>query len=303
MTNYTEEMIQGVMPRTILPKGCSLVLEGGGTRGFYTAGVFEAFMDEGIMFPYIVSVSAGTANAMSYVSGQKGRTRQIIEKYVSKHQYLSFRNLIMQRSYFGYDYVFKTVPEQHVFWDRNIFINNKIDLLTGAVDCNTGKTVWFHKDELEKDFTPAIASCSVPLASKVVLYKGYELLDGGTSSPIPIDKAIVDGNTFHVIVLTRNEGYRKKPFQYKKSLQLYYKKYPKLVDTMLKRHEIYNQQLELCEQLEKEGKAIIIRPKKRLEVGRIAKNIKKLLDLHDEGYEEGKEAVKLLLKRLGNGKI
>lgn len=292
MNSYTDEIIKGTKMKNMLPDGYALVLEGGGTRGFYSSGVFEAFMEENIMFPYIIGVSAGAANSLSYISGQRGRSKQIIEKYVKNPKYLSFRNLITKKSYFGYDYVFNIIPKKHCFWDREMFKKHKVKYLAGAMDCNTGQTIWFNNKDILSSLDPVIASCSVPFFSQIVRYKQYNLLDGGISSPIPIEKSIEDGNKFHVIVLTRNEGYRKTPFKFKKILKSYYKNYPGLIVAMLNRHETYNRQIELCEQLEREGKAIIIRPKKKLKVGRTDNNTKRLLDLLSEGYEEGLEAIK-----------
>jgi predicted patatin/cPLA2 family phospholipase len=296
---FSQPIIKGSKYTTMLPQGTALVLEGGGTRGFYSAGVFEAFMDKGIMFPYIVGVSAGIANALTYVAGQRGRNRVIVEKYVGNHRYVSRRNLLRHGSLFGYDFIFKTVPEQHIFFDRDVFNAADIRFLTGATDCATGNPVWFEKDEIADGFVATVASCSVPLLSKIVKYKGFELLDGGVSSPIPIEKSIEDGNSFHVIVLTRNRGYIKPAFKHKSILKLFYRKYPNLINAMLKRHDTYNRQLALCEQLEREGKAVIIRPLLPLAVDRSATNTEKLLVLYDEGHEEGKEAIKIIEDLLG----
>lgn len=295
---YTDEIIKGIKIKELLPKGYGLVLEGGGTRGFYSSGVFDAFLESKIMFPYIIGVSAGAANSLSYISGQIGRSKQIIENHVKNHEYLSFRNLITKKSYFGYDYVFKTIPTKHSFWDKDVFNYHKVKYYAGAIDCDTGNTIWFNNKDINENMDSVIASCSVPFVSPIVNYKGYNLLDGGISSPIPIEKSIKDGNEFHVIILTRNAGYRKKPFKFKKLLSKYYKNYPGLIKMMLKRHEIYNKQIELCEQLERDGKAIIIRPQKKLKVGRTDKNTKRLLDLYNDGYVDGKEAIKLLKKKL-----
>ena len=300
---YTEKKIKGVMPKKYLNKGYALVLEGGGMRGFYSSGVFDAFIDEGLMFPYIIGVSAGASNVLSYISGQKGRSRVLIEKYVDDSRYMSYKNMFKLGSFFGYEYVFKTIPDKHLFWDREIYNKVKTKFYTGTTDINTGETVWFDKDEFNKSVDPLIASCALPFMAKPVCYKGYELLDGGISNPLPIEKAINDGNKFFVIVLTRNVGYLKKPFKFKRLLNKYYGKYPKFVEIMLKRHEIYNEQLALCEKLEKEGRAIIIRPQKELKISRTSKNIKKPLMLHDEGYEEGKEAIIKLKEVLSNEKV
>ena len=103
--SFTHTPIKGKAPIQILPRGCALVLEGGGTRGFYSAGVFDAFMDAGILFPYIAAVSAGAANALSYIAGQKGRNRQVVEYYVGDKRYVSKRNLLLHRSLFNMEFV------------------------------------------------------------------------------------------------------------------------------------------------------------------------------------------------------
>ncbi len=288
---YTHLPISGRPPEKMLPDGTALVLEGGGTRGFYSSGVFEAFLDAGIMFPYIVGVSAGAANAVTYISGQRLRSRQIVEHYVGDPRYVSIRNLIFRHSMFNMDFIFHTIPRQHVAFDWETFRNCKIRFLTGAMDCATGKTVWFEKEEITPAFEASIASCSVPILSPIVRFKGYELLDGGVPDPIPIEKSIADGNRFHVIVLTRNAGYRKTAFGHKKFLKRFYRNYPRVAEAMLRRHEVYNRQLALCERLEREGSAVIIRPLKPLRVKCTSADSKELLALYDEGHAEG--AVKI----------
>ena len=296
--NYTQPIIKGEKHVNLMPPGTALILEGGGTRGFYSAGVFEAFMDAGIMFPYVIGVSAGAANAMSYISYQKMRNRVILEKYVGNHQYVSRRNLLRHRTLFGYDFIFETVPTQHVFFDRENFDNMDIRFLTGAVDCTTGKTVWFEKSDICDKYVVTRASCSVPLLAKIVKHGDLSLLDGGISDPIPIEKSIADGNNFHVIVLTRNSGYSKKPFKHGWLLKRFYKEYPQLIETILNRHETYNRQLALCEKLAHEKRALIIRPNKPLSVDRTSANIDKLLKLYDDGHMEGAEAVQVLTNML-----
>lgn len=296
MQSYTHAPIAGKAPSTILPEGTALVLEGGGLRGFYSAGVFEAFMDAGILFPYIIAVSAGAANALSYISGQAGRNRQVVEHYVGDKRYVSKRNLLRHRSMFGMEFVFHEVPGKHIFLDWNMFENQDIRFLTGALNCETGKTVWFEKQDNDRDLEAVMASCSIPILSQIRNYRGFRLLDGGVADPIPIEKSLADGNTFHVVVLTRNEGYRKAAFKHKALLSLFFRKYPMVAEAMLNRHENYMRQLALCEQLEKEGEAVIIRPLEPLEVGRSGADIQRLLALYDEGHREGAVKIESILR-------
>ena len=275
MTDYTLQPIPGKTLSRRLPEGTALVLEGGGLRGYYSCGVMEAFMEKDLLFPYIIGVSAGAANALSYISGQPGRSREIIEHYVGNPDYVSTRNLLKKHNFFD--------------WDK--FHEQDTRFLTGAMNCADGKTVWFEKDTLKAPFMASRASCSVPLITKIQHYMGYDLLDGGISDPIPIEKSLADGNTFHVIVLTRNKGYQKEPFGHTAFLKAAFRKHPAVAEAMRTRHEIYNRQLALCEKLEKAGRAVIIRPLKPLNVSRTKAEVPALLALHDEGLYEGRAAL------------
>ena len=48
-----------------------LVLEGGGMRGAYTAGVLSWLIDQGIEMDYGVGISAGAMNLCSYAMKNK----------------------------------------------------------------------------------------------------------------------------------------------------------------------------------------------------------------------------------------
>lgn len=81
------------------------------------------------------------------------------------------------------------------------------------------------------------------------------------ADPIPVRKAIRDGNDKHLIVLTRPKGYKKELSKsHKVTSRLLKRKYPKLPDLLLNRHVEYNRTVRYCERLEREGKAVILRP-------------------------------------------
>ncbi len=263
-----------------------LVLEGGGMRGVYTAGVLEYFLEEQLHFNYVVGVSAGASNAASYISRQKGRNEIVNIRFVKDWRYLGIRSFIKTKSAFGMDFIFDEIPNKLVPFDFQTFYNSGCKFLIGTTDCKTGKPTYFEKADLDEKFTVLRASCSLPLLSPIVNYKGYELLDGGLSDSIPIKKSIEDGNELNVIVLTRNKGYRKKPTKYIKLFEKKYKNYPLLVETIKNRYIKYNESIDFIEKLEREGKAIVIRPSKPLEVGRMERNPLKLTALLKNGFED-----------------
>ncbi|KJR49051.1 Patatin-like phospholipase [Desulfosporosinus sp. I2] len=273
-----------------------LVLEGGGMRGLYTCGVLEYFMENQLYFNYVIGVSAGACNAASYISRQQRRNEKVIIGFVKNWRYMSLRNLILSKSYFGMDFIFDEIPNQHVPFDFRTFYESPGVFLVGATDCQTGKPLYLNKDDLGAQFQALRASASLPMLSPIVNYKGYELLDGGISDSIPIKKSIEDGNTKNIIVLTRNKGYRKRPGKFNALLKLTYRKYPQLIETMQNRYKNYNETLDYIEHLEDEGKAIVIRPTKELEVGRLEKDPQKLYRLLHQGYEDTKRSYERIME-------
>ncbi len=278
----------------------ALVLEGGGLRGMFSAGVFEAFLQKDLFFPYITAVSAGACNILSYMSSQPLRTRQIIQKYVTDPRYFGLRNLLKQGSIFGFDFMFGEMSKDLLPFDYSAFRSYEGLLEVGATDCRTGNAVWFNQSSFDDNFLPVRASASMPFLAPVVHYRGYELLDGGLTEPIPVGRALNAGYEKFVIVLTRNSGYYKKQSIPQWLIKLWYKKYPRLWEAVAQRPDRYNKQLALAEKLAQEGKAVIIRPRRPLKTGKLDAKPDKLLALHDHGTECGLEAcekINALLKR------
>ncbi|MEG1630174.1 MAG: patatin-like phospholipase family protein, partial [Erysipelotrichaceae bacterium] len=71
-----------------------LILEGGGMRGVYTAGVLDYLMEHNIETDGVIGVSAGSCHATSYVSKQYKRNFRVNTKYLKDKRYLSFSSLM-----------------------------------------------------------------------------------------------------------------------------------------------------------------------------------------------------------------
>ena len=267
-----------------------LVLEGGGMRGLYTCGALEFFMDKDLYFQYIIGVSAGACNAVSYISKQKGRNIKVNTGFLNNWRYMSLRNLLFEKSFFGMDFIFKEIPGKFVPFDYETFQNSPCEFLVGATDCKTGKAVYFNKDDIREGFDVLRASSSLPVISPIVQFKGYELLDGGISDSIPIAKSIEDGNEKNIVILTRNKGYRKNPMKFGKLIKIKYRKYPLLIESMMNRYKKYNETMDCIEELEEKGKVMVIRPFKKLMVDRLERNSNKLHELFNNGYEDAENS-------------
>lgn len=266
-----------------------LVLEGGGLRGLYTAGVLDMFLDETISFPYCIGVSAGACNMVSYLSKQRGRNFHVNTDFVEDKNYLSWRNFIKTGSVFGMEMLFNTIPNSLVPFDYTAYAQYKGTAVVGTTDCKTGEAIYIESPDfrLPGGFLALQASSSLPLLAQMVEYEDYVLLDGGIADPIPVRKALKDGCEKLVIILTREESYRKK--KNKTSLLMYLKyhrKYPGICTAMKHRHIVYNDTLQMINELEKSGKALVIRPQKPVMVDRLERNRKRLTALYNQGFED-----------------
>jgi predicted patatin/cPLA2 family phospholipase len=266
-----------------------LVLEGGGMRGVYTAGVLEFFMEQDLYLPYIIGVSAGACNAASYLSRQKGRNKIVNIDYVTHPEYLSYRNLIRKKQLFGMDFIFEEIPNRHVPFDFDTFHQSKEKFVIGTTDCYTGEAVYFEKSE-HKDHVLGLlrASSSLPFMAPIVEYQERSLLDGGISDPIPVRQSEREGNKKNIVVLTRNEGYRKSSSKFNWMTRRVYPKYKGLLSAIEKRHQVYNETIDYIEERNMEN-IFVIRPSKPLEVGRVEKNPVKLTNLYQQGYVDAKQ--------------
>lgn len=266
-----------------------LVLEGGGMRGSYTGGVLTVLTENHVEIPTVYGISAGACNALAYISKQNTREYELeFGKYAADPRYVSVENLYRTGSLFGFDFIFGELFHEILPFDYETFFRSPVNLKTGATDLRTGRTVYFDKSELDEDFTAVRASSSLPLISNVVSYRGYELLDGGCSTPIPLERSIFDGNRKNVVVLTRDASYRKGPRpEFPRSvLRARYADYPNFIETMMHRSETYNTELDLCRRQELEGKAFVIRPSRPIVTGRYEKDIGKLRELYEMGIAD-----------------
>lgn len=277
-------------------KSTALVLEGGGMRGIFTAGVLDYLMDNNLWFPYTIAVSAGASNGISYASKQRGRAKFGDIDLLKIRPYIGINHFIKGKGYIDLDYIFYEYPNEHYPYDFETYKNSDDRIVMVTSNCITGKAEYLEEKNNEKRMIDICkASCSLPFLGPISYVDNIPMLDGGICDPLPIRKAMEEGYENIVVVLTRNKGYRKNVR--KRALPKFlYKQYPELREAMFIRSKKYNESLEYIETLEREGKITVIRPVKKIEVGRTERNSQKLADFYDEGYNLANEALSGFLK-------
>lgn len=265
----------------------ALVLEGGGMRGVFTSGVLDAFMKHDLTFPYIVAVSAGACNGMSYVSHQPRRARISNIDYLARYKYIGLRHLVTQGCIFDRELLYDKFPNQYLPFDFDTFFSSPMTFEMVTTNCLTGQPMYLsERHDRQRALDIVRASSSLPYVSKIVDVDGIPMLDGGIVDSIPLQHAIDMGHPTNVLVLTRNRGYRDTGKDMKIP-RFIYRKYPRLRVALSRRLAAYNAQLEYVERMEDEGRVICIRPERPMEVDRIEKDIAKLERLYEEGFAIG----------------
>ena len=274
-----------------IDKNTALVLEGGGMRGVFTCGVLDYLMDHKISFPYAIGVSAGACNGLSYMSHQRGRGKYSNIDLLAKYKYIGIRPFVKKRGLIDQQLLFHRFPDRILPYNYKAYAENPARFEMVTTDCRTGRACYWEEKHNEKRIIEIVkASSSLPYACPIIYVDGRPMLDGGIVDSIPLLRAYEQGYDKCVVVLTRNKGYRKSTKKVPVP-SFIYKKYPRLRVALRNRNKIYNEQLELVERLEEEGKIIVIRPEKPIVVGRMETSVKKLTDLYEQGYACAKKVI------------
>ena len=273
-----------------------LVVEGGGMRGIYTAGVLDFFMEKNIYFDDCYGVSAGACHLSSYLSKQIGRSLKVTLDYINDKRYCSINSLIKTGDMFGVEMLYNRIPNELVLYDYETFNKFKGNFYSVVTNWKTGKAEYMKIQDMKKDIVTVRASSSLPLLSRIVEINGEEYLDGGITDSIPIKKSIEDGHHKNVVILTRDKTYRKSKASFLNIFKMKYKKYPNLIKAIEDRYKMYNDTIDFIEEKRRSGEAFVIQPKGPVNISRVEKDKRKLKALYDEGYNDAKECYEDLIK-------
>ena len=275
-----------------------LVLEGGGMRALFTAGVLDALLDiKELDIDGIVGVSAGALFGVNYVSGQKERAIRYNKKYARDKRYMGFYSWITTGNAVNEEFAFYEIPFKLDVFDQEKFKQSKIDFYVVMTNVESGKPEYVLIKDVFKQMEYLRATSALPFASKIIEINGKKYLDGGISDSIPIDYCEDLGYDKIILVLTRPKNTHKEDklnFLYK----LVYRKYPNLLERLINMGKDYEVVLKKIEDLENKKKIFVIRPPKVLKIGRLEKNEDKIQNVYDIGLNTGIKEKENLLKYL-----
>lgn len=269
----------------------ALILEGGGMRCVYTAGIIDVLIENNISFDKCYAVSAGAYHAMSFLSHQKGRAFHACTDYINDKRYFSFRNKMTTGDMFSERFVYHTIPDKLIPFDYEAFESNPTQFYPVITNVVTGKAEYPLVTDLRRGMDAVRASGSLPFVSKMVKIGGEKYLDGGIADSIPVKKALDSGCDKAVVILSQHRGFVKQPTTSVKQARLLYRRYPEFVEAMATRHIRYNDALRFIEEGERRGSVFAVYPKKKVEVERIDKDMTKINALYQDGLSDGREMI------------
>lgn len=281
-------------------KKTGLVLEGGGFRGIYTAGVLDVLMDEGVNFDGVIGVSAGAIHGCSFVSGQRGRSIRYYRKYCGDPRMMSIRNWLKTGNAVDTDFCYHQLPEVLDVYDNEAFKKSPTDFYVTCTELETGKAEYIRLDDMIAQVDYLRASASLPYFSQIVELNGKKYLDGGCSDSVPLEAFEKLGYERNVVVLTQPAGYRKKP-EMQFLAKTVYRKYPEFCKALMNRHDDYNRLMDFLEERQRQGRIFIIRPSEKLDIKRVENDVNKVQKAYDLGNANAKAAMAELKAWLAEG--
>ena len=266
-----------------------IVLEGGALRTIFSSGVCDALLERDLLPDYVIGVSAGIAYGVSYVSRQKGRNLEILTKYANDKRYMGMKNLLdpANRCYFGLRFTYETIPNQLVPFDYDTFAAYPGEVEAVVTNLETGVAEYLPVPRRDDKFLLLQATCAMPLLFPIFRLDGMPCLDGGSADGIPYQRAFDMGCDRVVVVLTREQSYRRQPEKFQRLIDLRYRRYPRYCETMRTRAERYNACREELFRLEKEGKVLLIAPENTRGFSRVERDQGKIRALWQDGYDKG----------------
>ena len=260
---------------------------GGGMRGVYSSGIYDRLMDEGIKPEYCIGVSAGAANLITYIAGQRGRTLEFYREYPKRQEYMSFHNLFKTGSYIGLDYIYSDLSNQDGEnpLDFESALNSTALFFAPVTRARDGKGIFFPKEEMAvDDYTLLKATSCMPGVCRPVDMKGEAYFDGAIAEPIPVEKAFEDGCDKVVLVLTKPRQEYCNPLLAPKVLAPVLNSYPQVLRKMERLHEKCSEIFEKISEWEKQGKVLVVEPENRHGMKTLTTDKNTVMKMYDQGY-------------------
>lgn len=264
----------------------SLVLEGGGMRGAYTAGCLTWLIDNNIEFDAHYGISTGALHLSSYLLKSKEMLHELSTKYIADKSFIGIRSILKTGRIVSYDTMFNEILDKKLHYDFDGLKKINKCAKIGLYDLEKGKTEYHNINEVTSNHLKA--ACSLPIIGKIVNINNHEYLDGGITEMIPISEAVYDGYEKHLIITTKPAGFTRKPAKgfVVWLMRVLYPECPEISSDYKVRHLNYNKQINQIKDLLNNNKAVYLYPSETVKVSRLSGDPEKLNHLFNLGYKD-----------------
>lgn len=275
-------------PSNRLPR-LALVVEGGGLRGAFCAGVLAAWDRLAPRRPdCIYATSAGAPSAAYLATGQIDLAIRLWENRTHASHLVSPLHWLEGRPLMDIDKLVDCFRGRLAL-DVNRFGLSSTKVFIAVTNCRTASADYLR---LTPDNALEVlqATMALPLAyGRVVTIHGQPYIDGGVVDSIPLERALERDFDRIVVVLTQPEGYRKRRSRLAEALlRTQYRAYPELIEAFRARSERYNRELERIEALERSGALSVIRPTEPLPASRMTRDRQRILSTIQVGRDSAR---------------
>ena len=240
----------------------ALLFEGGSMRAAYTCAVAAYLLEKGVFFDNVYGVSAGSSNAVNYVSRDADRVIQSFTNFIELPNIGSAKSFIQGKGLWNAHYIYQEagLPDGAIPFDFDTFKANPAKTTVVAFDRDSGEDRFFREYEmvtLDDLMVRVRASSTLPIMMPPPCIDGRYYYDGGFAQGggLPLKKIEDDGFEKVFVVRTRPRGFRRE--QTYEWARYAFAHRPFLRDALLARADNYNAACDLLDEWEKQGRAYV----------------------------------------------
>ena len=224
----------------------ALLVEGGGVRAAFAAGVLDAMLEEDEPYDVVAGTSAGALLAAAYLAGQKGRSLRVLRDPACRAAFGRITDFLRGGDLVDLELLHETADRLEPLDAEAVMMHPARFLLTVTdVDTGLGHVLEPSAEEL----TAALkATSALPIAVRSpISVRGMTCLDGGIAIPLPVQQIIDLGATELVVVRTRLASYRNSGTSGRLAAPWFERKQPALAEALRRRGDVYNAMVDLLE--------------------------------------------------------
>ena len=271
----------------------ALVVEGGGMRGIFAAGVLHAFGREGFdPFDLYIGVSAGACHLASHLAGQNDRNLDITLRYSATTDFINPWRFLRGGHLMDLDWLWEQIIRNYRLDLASLFHklrSQRKKYIIVVTEMESGEALYLEPDEYTVEHYLKVSS-SLPVFYRNILdVNGRKATDGGIADAIPVRQAYLMGATNITVIRSRPADYVKKQSRLTFIFALYFQNYPRLVEKFRKRASVYMEAIDFINKPSAGIRVTQIAPPGDIGIGRTSRNKDVLRRVYETGIDYGNE--------------